>query len=110
MSWEVDRVDSKKCLCGKGKIIRQSLSDDWNRYDDKIYLECECCEKQYHIESLSFGYGIESHNVYYLVKNGKTIQNPYIASGGFAEDIVYGFRLMEIKKAKEVLKAHGKKL
>lgn len=64
MSWEIDSVDEIKCPCGKGKIIRENRSDDWNRFDERVYLACSECAKNVHIESKTYGYGVDATSAY----------------------------------------------
>ena len=46
MSWEFDYRDIYKCNCGKGYIVSESYSDDWNNSESYEYTDCkECYEK-----------------------------------------------------------------
>lgn len=99
MSWEIDSIDEIECPCGQGKIIRENKSDDWNRYDENVYLQCETCKKRYHIETRHFGHGIESSTSYYLVKNGETIQDPYPNISKFENRILVDFYLEDLQIA-----------
>lgn len=99
MSWEIDSIDEMKCPCGHGKIIRENKSDDWNRYDENVYMQCEICKEKYHIETKHFGHGIESSVAYYLVKNGETIQDPYPNINTFENRVLVEFYLEDLQVA-----------
>lgn len=52
MSWEVIRTKKIKCPCGKGKIIQETKSDDWNRIEDEFpIIYCGECKGKYIIKS-----------------------------------------------------------
>lgn len=99
MGWEIDSIDEIKCPCGQGKIIRENKSDDWNRYDENVYMRCEECSKKYHIETRYFGHGIESSTAYFLVKNGESIQAPYPNINTFENRILVDFYLQDLRMA-----------
>lgn len=82
---------------------KKNYSDDWNRYDESVELECEQCKKVYHIEALSCGYGLDISHSYYLVKNGETIQKLHVYTRSFEERIVVEFYKADLKVALEVL-------
>lgn len=99
MSWEIDSVDEIKCPCGKGKIIRENRSDDWNNFNERVYLACSECAKNVHIEAKTYGYGVDMTSTYYLVKNGESIQEVYVAFSSFEACIAGQFYLEEIEQA-----------
>lgn len=97
MSWEIDSIDEIKCPCGQGKIIRENKSDDWNRCNENVYLQCEVCSAKIHIEKQYFVHGIEVSTAYYLVKNGETIQDPCPDTSSFENRILVDFYLEDLQ-------------
>lgn len=61
------------CPCGKGYIIDEYYSNDWNQSKNKINIGCQFCKKDFHIESLHVLHGDHVVENYYLVPNGETI-------------------------------------
>lgn len=99
MSWEIDSIDEIKCPCGKGKIVRENMSDDWNRFDERVYLACSECAQSVHIESKIYGYGVNMSRAYYLVKNGESIQEVSADYSSFESYIAGQFYMKEIECA-----------
>lgn len=54
MSWEIDRITTKPCPCGKGIIKKTSESDDWNRFREYYSIECPICSDKYKVISESW--------------------------------------------------------
>lgn len=69
MSWEVINTKKIKCLCGKGTIIQETVSDDWNRNEDRMpTIQCKECSKKYTIESKTVTpKPYHEHTTYYCV-------------------------------------------
>ena len=51
MSYELDCRKQQPCPCGKGTIVTESCSNDWNQQRSSTILCCDECRKDYHIES-----------------------------------------------------------
>lgn len=47
MSWEIVREDKMPCGCGLGFILTVGRSDDWNRTEEDISLQCSECAKNF---------------------------------------------------------------
>ncbi|QQZ61171.1 hypothetical protein JI735_33155 [Paenibacillus sonchi] len=47
MSWEIVRESKEPCGCGLGFVLTVVRSDDWNRTDETISLQCSECVKNY---------------------------------------------------------------
>ena len=69
MSWDVMRKDEIECLCGKGKIEQEILSDDWGRVDETApVIKCEECSKKYKIESKYYNpKPYHGYTIYYCI-------------------------------------------
>lgn len=54
MSWDTD-YKRERCPCGKGYLVQEIRSNDWNQYEKGTpYIECEECKKKYKVISLYF--------------------------------------------------------
>lgn len=103
MSWELDLVEETKCPCGDGAIVKKHYSDDWNRYEENVFLRCEHCERLYHIESLLHYHGFDCTYDYYLVKNGETLRKPYMHIDSFEKEIALDFYQKDLNLVLEIL-------
>lgn len=70
MSWEETSRQEIKCPCGKGKIIKRLLSDDWNRIrDESPKIHCAECSEKYIIESKVYvPKPYHDYTIYYCVE------------------------------------------
>ena len=69
MSWEIENIKEISCLCGKGKIILKSESNDWNNTRKNVYIDCEDCNKRYDIvKEVSVPKPKHEIEIYYCVK------------------------------------------
>lgn len=50
MSYELIYTKEVPCPCGRGKIIQETYSNDWNTYRDDIEINCAECKSRYHKE------------------------------------------------------------
>lgn len=71
MSWEVINIKEIKCLCGKGTITQETISDDWNRIEvTPPKIICEECAKKYKIKSkIVISKPYHKNTTYYCVDN-----------------------------------------
>lgn len=54
MSYERDIPTIIKCQCGKGKIIKESESNEWGQIKEYgPYIDCEECRKIYDISVIA---------------------------------------------------------
>lgn len=78
MSYERDIPTIIKCQCGKGKIIKESESNEWGQIKEYgPYIDCEECRKIYDIKSEYYcPKPKHEFTIYYLVnkKTGKKIK------------------------------------
>lgn len=72
MSWEIMDAKEISCPCGQGKIIRKSLSDDWNRFREDISIQCQNCSKQYKIISRTTTLKPYHENTFYYCADKET--------------------------------------
>lgn len=47
MSYELDSSRYTECPCGKGRIVVETYSNDWNQSETKYYIDCDDCQKIY---------------------------------------------------------------
>lgn len=103
MSYELDHIRKCKCACGKGYVVQESYSNDWNQVQTCERIECPECNEKFYIATMSFYHKCESYLRYYLVKKGERISFG-VSSGSFGEDIVHEFTKEELQESLEYLK------
>jgi len=77
MSYELDYERKVSCPCGNGQIIKKSYSNDWNQTRLSIYIECEKCEKEYHVESETKLYLVPNGENLHRNSNYNTFETPF---------------------------------
>jgi len=50
MSWEESSRRKHSCACGKGTWDEVTRSDDWNRSESYVEINCEACKRTHRIE------------------------------------------------------------
>jgi hypothetical protein len=118
MSWDTD-YRKEKCPCGKGYIVQETRSDDWNRTEDgRPLIECEECKKKYKVAEVHYfelpwrGDGV----AYYLVpidlqdkavyEHKYSVIEPYrFAKNDFARYIICSYPRRDVEAALEQIKA-----
>lgn len=72
MSYEIDKIKTIDCLCGKGKIKQVFKSNDWNQTKEEITIECEECQKNYIIVRENLCLKPKRNYTVYFCKNKNT--------------------------------------
>ena len=106
MSYELDYQEDVNCPCGKGKIIRRTFSNDWNRSYDEISIACDDCRSKYHIETISSPRKYKGRDLIYMVPLGesmfpRTVYN--VIEIPYDEQLAMTFTRSELEEVQEVL-------
>ena len=68
MSWEEMSVEKHPCPCGKGTYSVRHRTDDWNRTDTSLSMDCEDCYGSYVIYSENTHRGGLPYTVRFWIK------------------------------------------
>ena len=49
MSYELVFSHRTKCPCGKGDVVEEIYSNDWNQFRTKCYIDCANCKNVYRL-------------------------------------------------------------
>jgi redox-regulated HSP33 family molecular chaperone len=104
MSCELISTHTTACLCGKGKLIEEVYSDDWNRINPQRSIQCEHCNSKYHFETQYIQHGDKSFEQVYMVENGKSISIKY-STHDFHQDVACHYTYAELQGIRDLLSA-----